>query len=150
MTTVHDVPSNPLIEVLAAKLRELPEVEPPEWAPFVKTGVHKERPPVQPDWWFTRSAAVLRKVYLRGPIGTERLRSAYGGKRDRGSKPYRASKGSGAILRTTLQQLEAAGLVELVKSKGRRVTPKGQSLVDNTAREVAETLAAEIPEIAKY
>ncbi|HII79102.1 MAG TPA: 40S ribosomal protein S19, partial [Methanosarcina sp.] len=51
----------------------------------VKTGVHKELPPINDDWWYIRCAAVLRKIYTDGPIGTERLRSVYGGKKDNGS-----------------------------------------------------------------
>lgn len=150
MTTVHDVPANPLIERLAARLQETEEVEPPAWAPFVKTGVHKERPPEQDDWWFLRSAAILRKVYLNGPVGTARLQGHYGGKRNRGSKPHRVRKGSGSVIRNALQQLEAAGLLETVQGQGRRVTPEGQSLVDNVAHEVQDDLVDEVPELAKY
>jgi small subunit ribosomal protein S19e len=27
-----------------------------------------------PDWWFVRAASMLRKLYLRGPIGVSRMR----------------------------------------------------------------------------
>ncbi|HID73882.1 MAG TPA: 30S ribosomal protein S19e [Thermoplasmata archaeon] len=141
MTTVYDVPAQPLIESVAVRLKELPECAPPEWTGYVKTGVHKERPPVQDDWWYVRLGAVLRKVYVHGPIGIERTAALFGGKEDRGVKPYKARKGSRAIIRRAFQQLEAAGLVEKVGTKGRRVTPKGWSLLDNVAHEVAKSLA---------
>ncbi|MCD6331583.1 MAG: 30S ribosomal protein S19e, partial [Thermoplasmata archaeon] len=103
---------------------------------------HKERPPEDPDWWYIRVASVLRKVYMRGPIGVSRLRALYGGRRDRGVKPYKHVKGSGSIARKALQQLEALGLVEKVEGKGRKITSKGQSLVDNTAHEVAKEIGS--------
>lgn len=150
MTTAFDVPPEHLIKALAAKLQALPSVKAPPWAPFAKTGVHREKGPAERDWWTKRTAALLRKVYVEGPVGVERLRAMYGGSRDRGSAPNRARKGSGSILRKALQQLEREGLVENVKGVGRRVTPKGRSLVDDTAHEVKRGLVAEMPALAKY
>ncbi|MEM2582783.1 MAG: 30S ribosomal protein S19e [Candidatus Thermoplasmatota archaeon] len=140
MTTAYDVPAEPLIKRLAEKLKNEFKIEAPEWAKWVKTGIHKERPPENPDWWYIRVAAILRKIYMRGPIGTSRLRGFYGGKRDRRNAPYRHVKGSGSIIRKALQQLEKIGLVEQIKGKGRKITPRGQSLVDNTAHELASEI----------
>lgn len=150
MTTVYDVPADLLIERTAEKLKQREEIVPPEWATFVKTGVHKEKPPVERDWWYTRTAAVLRKIYLKGPIGTERLRAMFGGAQDRRVKPYRARKGSGAIIRHSLQQLEKAGLVLNVKGRGRMITPQGRSFLDNTAHEVLKELVKENKPLEKY
>ena len=150
MTTVYDVPATPLIQHVAEKLKGEKAMQPPAWAPFVTTGIHAEKPPVEADWWHTRAAAVLRKVYVMGPIGTERLRSEFGGSRDRGSKPNRAKKGSGSVIRESLQQLEKAGLVENVKGEGRRVSAKGRSLLDNAAHEVRQTIQVNIAGLAKY
>ncbi|HWG89576.1 MAG TPA: 30S ribosomal protein S19e [Candidatus Thermoplasmatota archaeon] len=150
MTTVYDVPADPLIRKAAGKLKEMPALTPPEWAAFVKTGIHTEKAPVDPDWWHVRCAAVLRKVYVMGPIGTERLREEFGGFRDRGARPNRAKAGSGSIARKALQQLEKAGLVESVKAEGRKVSAKGQSFLDNVAHEVKADLVEQIPALAKY
>ncbi|NLL11422.1 MAG: 30S ribosomal protein S19e, partial [Methanomicrobiales archaeon] len=108
MTTVYDVPADRLIAKAAMELKEKAEITAPEWAPFVKTGTHREMPPEDPEWWYTRAAAVLRRVYVDGPVGVERMRSVYGGKKNRGSKPGKSVKGSGSILRKSLQQLESA------------------------------------------
>ena len=105
---------------------------------------------MQENWWHIRTAAVLRKVYLYGPVGTERLAGDFGGAKDRKAKPYKAVKGSRSIIRHSLKQLESAGLVEADKNKGRIVTSKGQSLLDNTAREVMKVLASANPELSKY
>ena len=93
---------------------------------------------------------MLRKVYISGPIGTERLAAEFGGSKDRKTKPYKAVKGSRSIIRKSLGQLEAAGLVAADKNKGRIVTPKGRSLLDNNAREIMKELASKDPELSKY
>ena len=150
MTTVYDVPPQMLIDLTADKLKEYPEIAPPEWAGDVKTGTHVETQPVQENWWHIRTAAVLRKVYMTGPIGSERLAAEFGGSKDRKTKPYKAVKGSRSIIRKSLGQLEAAGLVAADKNKGRIVTPKGRSLLDNNAREIMKELASKDPELSKY
>ena len=149
MATVYDVPADMLIHRVAEKIKEMPEFTPPEWAKFVKTGVHKERAPEQPDWWWIRVASIFRKVYINGPVGIERLRTAYGGRKNRGVKPEKFRKGSGSIIRKALQQLEKAGFVEKTK-EGRVVTPKGRSFLDKIAAEIKRELAQQIPELAKY
>ncbi len=73
MTTYYDVPADLLITGLAEKMTTFEKIVAPEWASQVKTGTHRERPPVQDDWWHTRAASILRKVAIKGPIGTNGL-----------------------------------------------------------------------------
>ncbi|PIY59924.1 30S ribosomal protein S19e [Candidatus Woesearchaeota archaeon CG_4_10_14_0_8_um_filter_47_5] len=137
MVLQYDVDTNKLVEAIAVRFSSMPEMEPPSWAAFVKTGAHKQRPPERQDWWFMRSAAVLLTVAKSGPIGVSKLRSKYGGKRDRGYKPDKFCKGSGSIIRNVLQQLEAMEYVKQAQKgvhKGRVITPKGQSLIDQAAK----------------
>jgi len=150
MTTVFDVPPEALIPKVAEKLKQVAEIQPPEWAPYVKTGPHREKPPEKPDWWHTRLAAIMRKVYVYGPVGTSRLAARFGGSRDRRDSPNKSVKGSGSISRKGLQQLEHAGLISNIKGKGRIVTPKGRKFLDNTAHEVALELAKNAPDILKH
>nr|4V4N_BU Chain BU, 30S ribosomal protein S19E [Methanocaldococcus jannaschii] len=140
MATVYDVPGDLLVERVAQRLKEIPEIKPPEWAPFVKTGRHKERLPEQEDWWYYRVASILRRVYLDGPVGIERLRTYYGGRKNRGHAPEKFYKAGGSIIRKALQQLEAAGFVEKVPGKGRVITPKGRSFLDKIATELKKEL----------
>ncbi len=148
MTTVYDVPPDHIIRRVAEELKKKKEIVPPAWAAFAKTGVHKEMPPEDPDWWFIRAAAVLRRVYVDGPLGVERMRSFYGGNKNRGSKPNAFRKGSGSILRKSLQQLEAAGLVIHDKT-GRRVSPEGMKFLDNLSQEVLKNPPAPVPKRVK-
>ena len=150
MTTVYDVPAELLIAKAAQKLKTNDVISPPDWAAFAKTGRHRERPPIAKDWWHTRVAAVLRKVYMKGPIGTERLASLFGGAADRGSKPDRAVKGSGSIIRHSLKQLEKANFVHGTEKKGRIVTPEGRKFLDNVAHEVKMEIGKDSKELMKY
>ncbi len=150
MTTAQDVPADKLIAKMAEKMKANEKIVAPEWAAYVKTGIHKEKAPTEKDWWHRRVAAVLRKVYVYGPIGTEQLSAKFGGKRDRGSKPNKSRSGSRAIIRLSLRQLEACGYVGPYKKLGRQVAPQGQKLLDAAAREVMAELVKERPEMAKY
>lgn len=140
MVTVYDVPPDKLIAKTAAQLKQMDTIQAPDWAEFVKTGMHTEKAPIQPDWWYIRTASVLRKVFLNGPIGSSRLAAEYGGYADRGFKPNRAVKGSRAIARRCLIQLEKSGLVAKDKKNGRVITPKGQALLDKMSKEVYDEL----------
>jgi len=151
MPTPYDVPASLLIERLAKYLKDnVDAIKPPRWAPYVKTGVCKERTPDNPDWWYIRCASLLRKIYLKGPIGVQRLRSKYGDRKDRGVRPEHTMKGSGAIIRNALQQLEAAGLVKIIDKKGRAITPKGQKILDILSTEIKRELEKKIPELKIY
>lgn len=133
MSTVYDVPADQLIPTIAEELKKAKEITPPEWAQYVKTGTHKERRPTNPDWWYIRCASILRRLYVKGPTGVARLRTAYGGRKRRGVRPNHFSKGGGSIIRKALQQLEQAGLVEHEKGTGRQLSSKGRSFLDRLA-----------------
>jgi len=150
MPTVYDIPASILIRRLAQDLKNRSEIQAPDWALYVKTGAHKERAPDESDWWYTRCASILRKVYLKGPIGTEKLRIAYGGRKRRGTKPNQFQKGSGAIVRTVLQQLERAGFIKKRGSKGREMTSVGRSYMDRVSATVKQELEKAIPELERY
>jgi small subunit ribosomal protein S19e len=151
MPTPHDVPASLLIERLAQYLKgNVDSVKPPDWAPFAKTGVHVQRVPDNPDWWYVRSASLLRKVYVKGPVGLEHLKSDYGGRKDCGFRPEHTRKGGGAIVRNALKQLEEAGLVSTVKGRGRAITPKGRKMLDLLSTEIRKEMEKENPELKKY
>jgi small subunit ribosomal protein S19e len=137
MTTLYDAPAEKLIQLISNKLKENEYIAPPQWAGWVKTGVHKEHPPQNEDWWYIRCASILRRIAIDGPVGTQRLRTFYGGKTGNRSVPERFVKGSGSVVRKALQQLEKAGYVKTT-SKGRAISPSGRSFLDNTAYEIVK------------
>ena len=163
MTTYHDVPADMFIPALADRLGDVEAIVAPEWAAYVKTGVTRERPPTQENWWHLRAAAVLRKVARRGPIGITALSQSFGGYKDNGSMPNTPAAGSRHVIRTAMQQLEAAGLVELVELKptesvdgeqmlykGRVITGTGQKIMDEVAHAVLPQALEAYPGLDKY
>jgi small subunit ribosomal protein S19e len=151
MTTAYDVPAEMLIDKLSEYLREnMREVQPPVWAGYVKTGSHVERVPQNPDWWVLRTASILRKLYMKGPVGVSRLRKDYGGRKRRGVKPAHFVKSGGSIIRTILQQLEQAGLAQKDGIKGRTVSGKGRSLLDAMATQLKRDLDRVRPKLKNY
>jgi len=149
---INDVAPEQLIKRVAEELKKETLIQPPEWATFVKTGVHKERQPTQDDWWYVRAASVLRKIFALGPIGVSKLRTIYGGKKNRGARPERFYPASGNILRKILQQLEKAGLAKQTEKgvhKGRIVTPKGHAMLEAAASILLKEAGIEIHEKPK-
>ena len=131
MVSVYDVRAADLIKEISTDLKD--KVEQPKFVKFVKTGRHRERPPQQIDWFYTRMASMLRRIYIDGPVGTQQLRTYYGGKRNRGSEPSHFYKGSGKIIRTCLQELEKLGFIKKLK-KGRVISAKGEKYLSEKSK----------------
>lgn len=141
MTYILEVDPQQLIAKAAEELKNQKLMQPPDWSKFVKTGRQKERLPEQEEWWYVRAAAILRSVAKLGPVGTEKLRTKYGGRKRRGHTPERFYKGSGSIIRTIFKQLEQAQFVKQAQKgvhKGRVLTPKGTSFLDKIAVQIAK------------
>ncbi len=123
-------------KLLAEAIKKIPEFKKPEWVDFVKTGINKQRPSSEEEFWEKRAASVLRQIYLKGIVGVQRLRTRYGGRKDRGVRPAIFVKGGGKIIRVILQQAEQAGFVEKVKGKksGRQLTIKGREFLESLVK----------------
>ena len=138
MVNIYDIEPEIVIQKAAEELKKTEHVKKPEWANFVKTSRARERLPVNEDWWYIRAASILRKMYIMNkPIGTNRLRNFYGGRRNRGHKPDRFYKGAGKIIRVILQQLEKVEYIKPVEKgvyKGRMITAKGKKFLDGLVK----------------
>lgn len=136
---IYTVNQTDLIMSVAQELKS--HIDMPEWAQFVKSGAHRETLPKHSDWWFIRAASILRMTYKEGPIGVGKLRTKYGGRKNRGVRPDQFELASGKIIRTILQQLEAAELInqkQVQAHKGRIASPKGASLLVECAKRLAK------------
>src|SRR3989338_8983916 len=148
MADPFDVAPDELIAKVAEEFKNKPEFTPPTWSVYVKTGMHKQNPPMLDSWWYFRCAAIFRSVAKLGPVGVAKLRTKYGGKKNRGYKPERFYKGSGSIIRKSLQQLEKAGFVRQTQKgchKGRIVTPEGKSFLDKIAASIIKSKPQRVP-----
>jgi small subunit ribosomal protein S19e len=149
MAKVFDVPADDLISKLSDQLKKDKKINPPEWASYVKTGTHVEKIPQNRDWWYTRCASLVRKVYLHGPIGISDLKSYYGGRKRIGYNLDHHKDAGGAIIRNALQQLEASGYVEK-KSKGRSISSEGMKRVDRLATEIFKEISKLNKDLERY
>ena len=150
MVKAYDIPADIFIEKVAEELKKDSKIQPPTWAQFVKTGSHTERVPQNKDWWYVRCASLLRKVYMHGPIGLTDLRSAYGGRLQIGYALAHHRDAAGAIIRKSLQQLEAAGYVTKVNGRGRILTKEGMKKLDSLGKQIHKELIKISPELKRY
>lgn len=124
---------------LAEALKDVPEFKKPDWIGFVKSGPGKSRPIDDEDFWYKRTASILRQIYKKKIVGVSRLRTRYGSKKKRGVRPEEFRKAGGKIIRTILQQSDKAGFTEIartvkgVKGKrpGRQLTDKGIKFMED-------------------
>jgi len=149
MVNAHDVPSGKLIPALAEQMKTVPGVQEPDWAHWVKTGSHAERPPINSDWWFTRAASLMRKLYLHGPVGLGDLERAYGGAKALHYNPKHHRDAGGSSIRKILKQLEQADLVTKTP-KGRVLSSKGRAMLDKACMEVFSSLSENNKTLARY
>ena len=149
MAKVYDVPADMLIKKLTEILKS-EDINPPTWISFVKTGVHADKPPQQVDWWYTRCASILRKIYLNGPISIADMRSIYGGGKARGYGIASHRYAGGAIIRNAVHGLEKLGYVEMVEKKGRIITKQGMKKLDNLSTEILKELIQTTPKLKIY
>ena len=136
---MKNVDTKKFIEVCKEELKKIEAIKPPAWASFAKTGSSRRFSPQQEDWWYTRTTSIFRRIYLDGPVGVQRLRTYYGGRKDRGHKPERFRKSGGSIIRKCLQQLESAGLIQKnqnTKKRGRVISEEGKKFIRKIALEV--------------
>jgi len=138
MSKVFEINAQEYNKKLAEALKQIPEFKAPEWVEYVKSGPAKERPIEEEDFWYKRSASILRQIYKKKIVGVNRLRTKYGSKKNRGARPEKFFKASGKIIRTILQQADSAGFTEIakdikgVRSKrpGRQLTKKGKEFLE--------------------
>lgn len=135
---VYDVPSKYLIEEVSEKLKT--EIEEPGFVVYAKSGVHAERAPQRSDWFYVRMGSILYRAHKWNVIGTERLRTYYGGRKRRGVKTEHTYKASGKVTRSAVQLLETAGYLEKAKPKGRKLSSKGEKLLNEISKITAKNV----------
>ena len=135
MSKVFEIDAQEYNLKLAEALKNVEEFKAPEWVEIVKSDSAKERPIDEPDFWYKRAASILRQIYKKEIVGVNRLKTKYGSKKNRGSKPEKFKKAGGKIIRTILQQADKSGFTEIVKMKGRKagrkLTEKGIKFLED-------------------
>eukprot|EP01027_Heterolobosea_sp_BB2_P020762 GEZU01029652.1.p2 GENE.GEZU01029652.1~~GEZU01029652.1.p2 ORF type:complete len:158 (-),score=69.10 GEZU01029652.1:78-551(-) len=135
--SLKDVNPSKFVEEYAAYLKKAGKVQIPKWVDTIKTGIHKDLPPVNEDWFYIRMASIARKVYIRQGTGVGGLQKHYGGAQRRGTRPNIFVKAAAGNIKKALQALESLGIVEKDPNGGRRITKEGQRELDRIAARVA-------------
>lgn len=133
MVNAYEVKAADLVRLTAERLKG--KINKPAYIDFVKSGAGKERVPQDPDFWYIRSASILRQVYLNGPIGVSRLRTRYGNLKGHVVHHHHHARAGGSIIQDALVELEKAKYVKATKA-GRVITPEGRSFVDKLCKEI--------------
>ena len=150
MAKIYDVPADKLLLKLSEVLKT-EDIPAPSWAVFVKTGAHADKPPQKSDWWYTRCASILRKIYLHGPLTVNDLRTIYGdGKRNMYYGARHHKDASGAVIRNAIHGLEKLGYLEKVEKKGSVVTRQGMQKLDKLSTEILNELIKITPKLKIY
>merc|ERR1712224_357276 len=132
--SVRDVIPEVFIQKYASHLKKQGKVKVPHLCEYAKSASFKELAPYDDDWWFTRVAAVARRIYLKEGLGVRYFRNVYGGSQRRGAKPNGHALSSGNIIRKCLHQLELTGIIEKIAKGGRKITDTGRHDLDFIAR----------------
>merc|ERR1711862_818349 len=156
--TLKDVPANDFIAAYADFLKRTNKIELPKWVDLVKTGHYHELTPYDEDWFYTRAAAIMRKIYVKPNVGVGRLANKFGAKERNGSARKHHAKDSKAVIRACLKALEKAKLMTRytdpkrtdfaedtrpdtdVKLNRRVVSDEGKKTINNVAKDVYEKI----------
>lgn len=133
--SAKDVDQQHLVKAIAAFLKKTGKLKVPAWNDIVKTSVHKELAPNDPDWFYVRCASIARHLYIRR-AGVGALTKVYGGRKRNGVKPPHFSRSSSNILRKCLQALESVKLVEKYEGGGRTLSKFGRRDLDRIAGQI--------------
>eukprot|EP01004_Peranema_trichophorum_P010441 NODE_9237_length_609_cov_408.450617_g8605_i0.p1 GENE.NODE_9237_length_609_cov_408.450617_g8605_i0~~NODE_9237_length_609_cov_408.450617_g8605_i0.p1 ORF type:complete len:157 (+),score=35.03 NODE_9237_length_609_cov_408.450617_g8605_i0:68-538(+) len=133
---VKDVDANRFIRTYAAYLKKAGKLEIPAYVDVVKLSSANELAPLNPDWFYIRTAAIARRVYLYPGVGVGMLARQFGTGIRRGSRPVRHQPANKGNIRHSLQQLEKLNIIEHTPDGGRKITKKRQKDLDRIAQQV--------------
>ena len=143
---VFDVASSQFLKKLATHLKDKRLVTPKPYTSLVKCSYSNELAPIDPDWFYTKAAAVARQIYVSksSTLGVGSLRRVFAKKARRGVNTNTTSLAGGRIMRDIVQQLRKAGFVEQYKSSegatfGLLITKAGRSQMDKIAQALSKS-----------
>merc|ERR1711941_54919 len=116
MVCVKDVNQTDFVYAFASFLKKTGKINVPKWSDMAKTATQKQMSPASDDWFYVRTAAIARQLYMHGTVGVGRMSIIYGSTVNRGTRH---------IARCALQELEKMKLVAKAE-KGRKLTKDGQ------------------------
>jgi len=131
--TMKDVSANKWVRAMASHLKQTGKLFVPTCAEFVKQSHGNQRAPQNPDWYFYRAAAVLRRIYQRPGTGYGGLSKPFGMKKNNGSRPEKFVRAAKGMLHWVCKSLEGMKLIGKGKKSGRVITKEGKRKCDAIA-----------------
>ena len=124
MVCVKDVNQSDFVVALGAFFKKQGRMATPKWTDYGKTNTGKQLSPHNDDWFYYRTAAIARQLYVKGTIGVGRFTKIYSMGINNGMRPGQYRKGNSHIARFALQELEKMKFVTKAE-KGRKLTKEG-------------------------
>merc|ERR1719348_148120 len=147
---MFDTPSNKLISEIATYLEQNDKLTLPKYVDIMKTSSGKENSPQQKNWYYTRTASILRKIAIntesdldysvdeRKPkmhkaftqeknLTVTKLSSMYGCKKNRGCRPGKKVRSYRSLIVMILKDLEKLNYIN--NEKNLTLTNDGQSFI---------------------
>ena len=131
--TVKDVPANKWVRAMASHLKQSGKLFVPNCTEYIKQSSANDRGPQNPDWYYYRCAAVLRRIYQRPGVGYGGLSKPFGMKKNNGSRPEHFVRASKGPLHWVCKSLEGMKLIQKGKVSGRVITREGRRKADAIA-----------------
>ncbi len=131
--TIRDVAANKWIRAMAQHLKQEGKLFVPNCTEIVKQSHGNDRAPQNPDWFYYRCAAVLRRIYVRPGTGYGGLSKAFAIKKNNGSNREHTVRAARGMLHWACRSLEGLKLIAKGKSSGRVITKEGKKRADTVA-----------------
>merc|ERR1712062_777680 len=84
MVCVKDVNQSDFVTAFAAFLKKQGKLEVPKWSEYAKTNTCKVMGPANDDWFYVRTAAIGRQLYIKGRLGVGQLSKMYSAAANKG------------------------------------------------------------------
>merc|ERR1711868_260315 len=99
MVCVKDVNQSDYVVALAAFFKKQGKMNVPKWTDYGKTNTGRQLSPHDQDWFYIRTAAIARQLYIKGVVGVGRFSKMYGMGINNGMRPGQYRTGNGHIAR---------------------------------------------------
>ncbi|KAM0674589.1 hypothetical protein GVAV_001776 [Gurleya vavrai] len=132
-----------LNEAIADHLKRSEILSVPDNVDLIKTGVAKQMPPEDKDWYYKRAASIFRSVVLNTMsdkiqgIGTHFFARKYSSRCNRGVRPSKISKGSTGHVKAIIEDFVKSGW--FIKAEiGYKASEEGLNVMGEFVEKVRE------------
>ncbi|KAL0229959.1 hypothetical protein PCE1_003523 [Barthelona sp. PCE] len=135
MPGLKQVTADQFIQACGLHLKNANILELPTEITYIKSAPGRELGPQDPDWFFKRAAAILRRVYIQPGIGLGGFAKYFGAKARNGHARNHGALAARGVIRRIIQNFEKAGLIEQ-STKGRVLSSEGRRVCDTVATNI--------------